>query len=440
MTNPAKALNAWVYLNEDEPSGSSYPSPDSCYQTLIRYGVYKAVNMLGICFFTTSGTSDNLTLEIGSHVHPDGSTNAEYLQWITRDARAANPNIKLLATLDYGTNWFAPLFEGAKSTWQGNVDTFAANLMSFLYTHNLDGFDIDWESPLSGAITKQQFAMLFQAIRATFKTSTGQYFYLTLAPAVVGNLDAKTVNECFDFVTLQLYSGFTDPQEFITAGVDKALLAYGAKFESIGSYDLSPYQDAQQAYQGYQSGGYGVAMQWRLNSGDYQFEQAQQIMLSQLIFPPTGNRFDDSAIVGAAGNPPITQLVVRSGNVVDAIQATNTGQFEKVSLTYSLAQLGGDGGSASTVTTDANDPIVEVAGYTGTWFGWNVVLQITLKTKSGKIFGPFGSMDHATAKTPFTFAAPAGQSIVAFKGATVVVPEANAPPSAVIASLGFTAA
>jgi hypothetical protein len=447
MTNPAKALNAWLYLNEDEPSGTNYTSTNSCYQTLITYGVYNAVNMLGICFFTTTGPANNLTLAIGSGTHPGGYTNAQYLQWITRDARATNPNIKLLATLDYGTNWFAPLFSGPQSGWQSQVNTFASNLLAYLQANNLDGFDIDWEWPLCNDITQQQFAMLFQAIRAAFNTSTGKYFYLTTAPATTVNLDAPTVNQCFDIVTLQLYYSKALRQEFINYNIDVALLAYGAKFESTGNGDITPYQDAQNAYAGYKKDSYGVAMQWRLNSGDYQFEQAQQMLLAQLIWAPVSSSFDDSPIVGAAGNPPITQLVVRSGNVLDAIQATNTGKFENpsttppvVKLTYSLEQHGGNGGAASTVATTVDDPIVQISGYTGTWFGWNVVLQITLTTKSGKTFGPFGTMANATSKTPFNFTAPSGQSIVAFKGTTVVVPEASAPPSAVIASLGFTTA
>ncbi len=440
MTNPAKALNAWVDFNEDEPKGTVYTSSDSCFQTLIRYGVYNAVNMLGICFFKTTGPNNNLTLEIGSHTHnPGGYSNDQYLQWVTRDARASNPDIKFLATLDYGTNWFAPLFNAPKSAWQSNVNAFAANLLSYLQANYLDGFDIDWEGTIASGVSQPQFAMLFQAIRAAFKTSTGKYFYLTIVPVTTQNLDAPTVNQCFDFVTLQLYGG-ADPQWFIQYGIDKSLLAYGAKFESNGSFDPSPYQNAQQAYQDYQSGGYGVAMQWRLNSGDYQFEQAQQIMLNQMIWPPAGNSFDDSPIVGAAGNPPITQLVVRSGNVLDAIQATNTGSFSNQPLTYSLPQHGGNGGSAATVTIVANDPITQVSGYTGTWFGWNAVLQITLTARSGKTFGPYGSMANATSKTPFKIMAPQGQSIVAFKGTTVVVPEASGPSSAVIASLGCTVA
>jgi hypothetical protein len=90
----------------------------------------------------------------------------------------------------------------------------------------------------------------------------------------VGVLDPATVNAAFDFVNLQLYSGFTTREEFISAGISADLLAYGAKFESN-------VQTAQQAYDGYRSGGYRVATQWRLNSDNFQYEQAQQMILYQ---------------------------------------------------------------------------------------------------------------------------------------------------------------
>ncbi len=435
MSNPAKAVNAWIYLSEDEPPNTVYASLTSCYQTLIQYGVYRHVDMLGICFFATTGTAADLTLEIKPYTHnPGGYTNDQYLAWVTRDARAANPDIKLLATLDWGTNWLAPLFTGPRSGWQAQVDTFAANLTTYLTANGLDGFDLDWEPPISAGMDSSQFAMLFQAIRAAFDTVTAKHLYLTLCPATTENVDAPTINTCFDYCTLQLYFSTALRDEYIKAGVDPAMLAYGAKFESN-------FQDAQDAYQGYEAHDYGVIMQWRLNSSNYQFEQAQQMLLYQLIWPSSGVAFDDSNIAGAAGNPPLTQLVVRAGNVVDAIQATSTGTPGGSDQgDYYMAQHGGNGGSAYTVSLNANDPITQISGFTGVWFGWHVVLQVKFQTRSGQAHGPFGTMANATAKVPFNFTAPPGQSIVAFKGTTRTVPEYGAPPSAVIASLGWTTA
>ena len=77
-----------------------------------------------------------------------------------------------------------------------------------------------------------------------------------------------------------------------------------------------------------------------------------------------------------------------------------------------------------------------ISGYTGTWFGWNCLLQLTLKTKNGKTYGPYGSMAHATSQMPFSYTAPQGQALLAFYGKTVNVPLADGSRTDIIASLG----
>jgi hypothetical protein len=353
------------------------------------------------------------------------------MDWLIQDARNTNPNIKILITLGYGANEFTQIFSSDPSQWQQNATDYANNLVAYLQNYDLDGFDVDWESPVSDTTPKKQFAILFTAIRAAFNAQSKTY-YLTLSPAEVGTLDSSTVNSSFDFVNLQLYSGFTFAGEFIKAGVSKSLLAYGAKFEPNNGV---PYQDAQNAYAGYVSGGYNVVTQWRLNSNDFQYEQAQQMILYELVYGPAGTSFNDAPIVGAAGNPLISQLVIRSGEVLDAIQATNSGTFGQTPVQYVLLQHGGNGGSASTVTIPNGDAVAEVSGYTGIWFGWNCVLQITITTRNGKVFGPFGTMNNASSKTPFSYVAPQGQSIVAFSGSIVNVPLAGGGMTDIIASL-----
>jgi hypothetical protein len=442
MNIPNKSVNAWIFLAEDEPSGTGYQSPTSSYQSLITYGVYNSTDMVNICFVSTvptsattvpAGDGSTHTIELQPATHPDGATNQDYMDWLIQDARSTNPNIKLLVTLVYSPgNQLRQIFSSDQSQWQQNAADYADNLVAYLQHYDLDGFDVDWESPLSTASTRQQFAILFTAIRAAFNAQDRQY-YLTLSPADVGTLDPSTVNSSFDFVNLQLYSGFTSPGEFTKAGVAQSLLAYGAKFEPNGSV---PYQDAQQAYAGYVSGGYQVVTQWRLNSNDFQYEQAQQMILYQLVYGPAGTSFNDAPTIGAAGNPLISQLAIRSGDVLDALQATNSGTFEQTPVQYILQQHGGNGGNASTVTIASGDAVAEVSGYTGIWFGWPCVLQITITTRNGAVFGPFGTMNNASSKTPFSYAASQGQSIVAFSGTIENVPLAGGGNTDIIASLG----
>lgn len=429
MSTPNKSVNAWIFLNEDEPQGSTYKTPGSSYQSLIEYGVYNYMDMLNMCFVEVLQTSpdtippgdgSSYTIRMGAPEH-----NQPYMNWLIEDSRQANPNIKLLVTLVWGTeNMLSQIFPSDQSQWQQAAAAFAANLKAYLDHFQLDGFDVDWESPICYGTTQQQFAILFTAVRAAF--GTGGRYLLTLSPAEVGNLDAPTVNSAFDFVNLQLYSGFTSRQEFIDAGISADLLAYGAQFEA-------GYQTAQQAYQEYTAGGYPVATQWRLNSGNFHFEQAQQMILYQLINGAAGPAFDDTPIAGAAGKPLISAIAVRSGEVLDSIQVTNTGGPDQSS--YQMPQHGGNGGNASTVTIAEGDGIASISGYAGSWFGWNCVLQLTITTKMGQAFGPFGTMANASSSTPFSFTAPTDQTIVAFSGTVVEVPEAGGGTSLIVASL-----
>lgn len=296
MNSTTKLVNAWIFLNEDEPAGTNYNSPNSCYQSLIQNNVYQAIDVLYLCFVTTVptgpdtcpvGDGSSYTIEIGASAHPQGLTNQDYMNYVIRDARKNNPNIKIAVTLNWGDgNLLSNIFPAPNNPDQQSADNFAANLMDYLKSFDLDGFDIDWESPISDQTTQDQFKLLINAIGAQFKQQTDRHYYLTLSPAEVGNLDAESVNNNMDFVTLQLYSGFTTPSEFTQAGIQKSLLAYGAKFEADGPSGPTGqgHQTAKNAYAEYTKGGYSVITNWRLNSENYEFEQAQQKELYQLVF------------------------------------------------------------------------------------------------------------------------------------------------------------
>ncbi|MDA7427728.1 glycoside hydrolase family 18 protein [Primorskyibacter aestuariivivens] len=295
--------NAWIFLNEDDPMGpngyatTTYPDPNGAYQRLIAKGVYEHVDMLFICFAalvptsdmtTPKGDGEGFTIQMGEATHPSQDqyktngypvrySNQNYLNWVIRDARAANPNIKILMTLQYGRGTdISSVFLPEGRTDQENAEDFAANLLTYLRAYDLDGFDIDWESPLSDDTTTGQMATYLDAIGTLFAKQTDKKYWLTISPATAGNLDATAMNAHVDFLNLQLYSGFTFESDFTGIGIDKELLAYGAKFEST-------VQTAQSAFSGYQSGGYKIATMWRLNSGNFEYEQDNQIALYNLV-------------------------------------------------------------------------------------------------------------------------------------------------------------
>src|SRR4029079_15348895 len=102
---------------------------------------------------------------------------------------------------------------------------------------------------------------------------------------------------------------------------------------------------------------------------------------------------------------------------------------------FTLLQHGGNSGGSQTVNIPLTDPIVSISGYTGIWYGWQCVLQLSLTGKSGATYGPFGSMAGSSRSTPFTQSASSGQSVVAFNGTTVTVPLAGGTVTAIIASV-----
>jgi hypothetical protein len=446
MANLPDGMNAWLFLNEDEPPNTNYNSPNSCFQALINYKVYNTVTFLGIAFFEVIPTANGYTIQIGSSSHPGGLTNQDYLNFVLRDARKVNPNIKFLTTMVYsGTNTLAAIFSGGGDP-QTQATAFANNLVTYLKNNGMNGLDVDWESDVSTKMTKQQFQILFSTIRKVFDQQPVKY-YLSFTPAwTTPTIDYPTVNSAFDFVSPQFYDGH-QLSEFLDAGISPTKIGYGAQFEPGNA---APNTSAQQVWNAVSPGFsykntqyiYQDIFMWRFNSGNFQFEQGQFMILYQLGNPPTGNTFDDTPIIGASGNPLITQMTIRSGDVLNAIQAVNTGngqfntgtQGTKTGI-FTLLQHGGNSGGSQTINIPLTDPIVSISGYTGIWYGWQCVLQLTLTGKSGAKYGPFGSMAGATTKTPFTQSAPSGQSIVAFSGSTVTVPLAGGSQTAIIASL-----
>ncbi|HEX5753091.1 MAG TPA: hypothetical protein VFZ09_43220 [Archangium sp.] len=134
-----------------------------------------------------------------------------------------------------------------------------------------------------------------------------------------------------------------------------------------------------------------------------------------------GASWDNQSAVSGWG--PMTSLLVRSGDIIDAIQASygsNTAPFE-----------GGPGGNPATIDL-TDDAIVSLTGYTGTYFGMEQVAQITFHTARGKSYGPFGTMANVYNPQPYTLAAPAGSAIRSFFGTTVT----HSDGSTFIASIG----
>jgi hypothetical protein len=143
--------------------------------------------------------------------------------------------------------------------------------------------------------------------------------------------------------------------------------------------------------------------------------------------PADGYPFDDSEQALALGRP-ITRMIVRAGEIVDAIQ-TFIADTE-------LPQHGGDGGGPHPIDLEPGDVLTEISGYTGTWHERSYVVQITLQTRDGRTYGPFGEMTGVADPAPFHFAADPGQHIAAFHGATIPGQQSDGTMSSFVTSIG----
>src|SRR5689334_11780598 len=286
-------MNAWLFLNEDEPPNTNYNSSNSCFQSLINYKVYNSVNFLGIAFFEAVPTTNgSYTIEIGSSSHPGGLTNQDYLNFVLKDARQVNPNIMFLATMVYsGTNTLAAIFSGGGNP-QTEATAFANNLVAYLKANGMNGMDVDWESDVTN-MTQSQFQILFSTIRQVFDQQPVKY-YLSFTPTwPTDSIDYPTLNSAFDFISPQFYDG-QPLSSFLDAGMSPSKIGYGAQFEPGNA---APNASAQQVWDAVSTGFsanstqyvYQDIFMWRFNSGNFQFEQAQYMILYQLGNPPTGN-------------------------------------------------------------------------------------------------------------------------------------------------------
>jgi hypothetical protein len=141
-----------------------------------------------------------------------------------------------------------------------------------------------------------------------------------------------------------------------------------------------------------------------------------------------GSTFNDWPTAQSLGS--ITSLGMRAGNIIDAVQATYGAS--------ALPRHGGPCGAAAPVTLDVGDVLVEISGFYGTWGGAMTILQLTLKTRGNKTYGPFGDMAFATSKTAFSFKADTNEQIVALSGAIRNAAEADGTPTQFVCQLGVT--
>ena len=286
---PINQVNAWILLAEDEPAGTGYWDPTSCFQTAIRNNVYQSVDLLFIAFTDIVPTTapgaihvvDGFTLQNNTqNKHPGGLSDADYMRKVIADAKQNNPKIRFLTTLDPAdkTDQISQIFVGcaSKKEMEARATAFAKNAVAFFQEFGLVGFEIDWESPISdpGNTTQEQFEALARGLKGQF----GNDYMFVMNTAATDSLTGEVVNATLDFLTLQLYADWVNESDYLALGILKSKLAYGATFEAFPGRQQTP----EDAYEKAKAGDYTIVTQWRLNSGNFQQEQDGQVKLYAL--------------------------------------------------------------------------------------------------------------------------------------------------------------
>lgn len=394
------AIGAWL-TDELHPTGASYSSPNSNFSSIKLNGVYGTLDYLSIGWFG---------VDMSNPKSPTLQTSNTHLAQQVADARAQNAEITIFALLAYTDEILADLKTIISDP--NLLTTFANNVATYLGEHDLNGFDIDWEQPTS-KLNQDQCGAWLDALGAAF----GDTYYLAVSASSnqsgnVQNLNAAAVNANVDVFNLQSY-WVSDPSVFIAHGIHTDLLGFGAYFESgvTALYAAQQYAAGMQ-YKGQQYP-YQTMMSWRLDSSNWPFEQSQQLLMRPYLSgQPYVLAFNDGDILKVQTTPTLIQsIVIRSGDVVDAIQCTNASSDG--TYVVNLLQHGGDGGHANNAIQLTNG-LNAFSYVTGNWYGQNVVVQITVNGTSYPATIHPNVVDRQTIQVT----APAGKTIVAFRGET----------------------
>lgn len=396
--NFAGAVGAWI-TSEMHPTGASFDTPNSDFSSVRFNGLYSNLDYMSIGWFG---------VDMSNPQQPTLQTSNTNLAQQVAEARAQNPGIILFALLAYTDTITKELKKIINSP--ALLQAFASNIATYLGDNGLNGFDIDWETPTTD-LSQPECAAWINAMGIAFSNT----YYLAISPSSTTNLDPTAVNNHVDLINLQSF-WVDDPSDFIQYGINANLLGFGAYFESNVT--------ATQAYESYVAGiqyngttyPYNSMISWRLDSGNWPFEQSQQMLMGQLIKGgPYEVPFNDGAIIQAQTTPTLMQSIsIRTGDVVDAIQVTN--QNPGGSYVVQLLQHGGNGGK--------QNPVINLTGglnsfsyVTGYWYGQQVIAQLTINGKSYP-----AAINSAVSDTQSQqVTAPAGKTIIAFSGTTQYV-------------------
>lgn len=210
---------------------------------------------------------------------------ATRFRWVLETSRSQNPGIKIFVSQWWGIGpkiWGASLsvLDGSEA-----IEKYTASVRSFLekwlpVAGGVDGFDIDYEDNNVTSNTPAIFSKIRSQLDALSSESGGRPFYVTVSPASLEYLE--DVVQFLSYVNMQTYEGgsYLTPDAYLKLGLRPQQLLYGICPESGGAPPT-----VQQAEENYSEFALAGIHLWRLNSGNYVYEQQVQAQVYAFLHP-----------------------------------------------------------------------------------------------------------------------------------------------------------
>ena len=261
---------AWMYLADDqdyEEIPESWSSIDFRTADVLNVGP-AGVQQDGTFGFYQSRKTGDL---------------AKRFKWVLRNARAQNPDIKIIVSQWWGYGddiWGQPLsvLRSGKDVkkYTTSVGDFLAEYLD--ESGGVDGFDIDYEDNNISARTEDITGQIRAELDQLSRAHQDRPFYQTVSPSTTGYLGDAV--EYLDYVNMQTYDGGIDliPEFFLSLGFTSNQLLFGVCPET--DCPSPSLQEAEDAYNENDLAGIHV---YRLNSGNQQEEGEVQQQVYQFL-------------------------------------------------------------------------------------------------------------------------------------------------------------
>ncbi|KAH7123138.1 hypothetical protein EDB81DRAFT_766088 [Dactylonectria macrodidyma] len=268
---PSKFVGAHIYLPEPGIQGDSWDNIPSSWNE-IRFD---AVDVLFISPFFVNAIDHSLMLSTGD----DGKTSLSgRFEWAGGDYGIISNSHDVQQYANSVSNFIETYYNRTLPALDGPGEVSA----------RINGLDVDVEG---GNLTSNLLSSILSTVRGSFdelsyKLSAPK-LTVSICPAWPTNLNASMAKSC-DYVNMQNYSGGegTDPSVFLQAipGLsEQRQLAWGFASETPGANTTQTFAAVKAKAQEVTNGRFAGTYNWRLNSGDYPFENDFQVWLYNFV-------------------------------------------------------------------------------------------------------------------------------------------------------------